>query len=340
MGTVKGKRYTPEQIIAEWVRQGGTVKGGKIAAAISTREGNRQLKSENVNTNNTVDRGPFQINSIWGKWSQQADDNLAKAVAAARHVKKLQGWKAWTVYNTGSWKTALPNIKVGKLDTSTNERSPINTKLVNTGTKTDTQAAIMAALARHAKSPGSSLAKLVLDRIGSGQYDVATHQRVRVPGVQAGTNPTSRGSRATVTASPGSRRGQYVVAPSANRAGAKLAGELTHFLSLVAGNLGDTIQVGTGTNHDRMTVNGNVSDHWDGHAADIPANANTTEGRRHGDAIAYSAFRAAGVPDKKARLWAKNGGLYNVTYKGHRVQIIWKTNEGGNHFTHVHIGIR
>lgn len=215
-------------------------------------------------------------------------------------------------------------------------RGPIKTKLVDTGTKTDTNAALMAALERHAAHPGSSLAKLALDRIGSGQYDVQTHQRVRVPGVQAGATRVRLGSGATVTTS----RGAYSVDPNANRPGTKLAGTLTHFLSLVSGHYGSTVEVGTGTNHNRMTVNGRVSDHFDGHAADIPANANTTAGRRKGDAIAYAAFRAAGVPEAKARLWSRNGGLYNVTYNGHRVQIIWKTNEGGNHFTHVHIGIR
>jgi hypothetical protein len=92
--------------------------------------------------------------------------------------------------------------------------------------------------------------------------------------------------------------------------------------------------IGTGTNHNQMTVNGNVSDHWDGSGMDIPATG------KHGDAIAYAAFVSAGVPAAKAKLWSKNGGLYNVTKNGTRYQIIWKTNEGGNHYNHVHVGLR
>lgn len=305
--------------------------------------------------------GPAQIMPdtahAWGV--KNVNDYNEAYDAAAKHMRmyfdKYGSWEnALRAYNAGEGAIKashgygetnqyVKNILHGDetapaqpMPQSGGSRGKVKTKLINTGVKTDEQAAIIAALQRHAQSPGSSLAKLVLDRIGSGQYDVATHQRVRVPGVQAGTTRASQGSRATVTTSPGS----YTVASGANRPGAKLSGELTHFIAQVAGHYGSAIHIGTGTNHNQMTVNGRVSDHWDGHAADIPANANTTEGRRQGDAIAYAAFRAAGVPEKKARLWSHNGGLYNVTYNGHRVQIIWKTNEGGNHYTHVHIGIR
>lgn len=131
-------------------------------------------------------------------------------------------------------------------------------------------------------------------------------------------------------------RGQFVLDPGANRPGVNLAGDLKHFVSLVAGKYGRTLKVGTGTNHNRMTVDGNVSDHWDGHAVDIPVPIDGAKG----DRIATAALIEAGVPAAKARQMARAGGLYTLEHQGRRIQVIWKTNEGGNHHNHVHIGYR
>jgi hypothetical protein len=135
---------------------------------------------------------------------------------------------------------------------------------------------------------------------------------------------------------PAGRRGTVRVAASANRAGVGLSGELTHFVSLVSGRARQPITITTGTNHNRLTVNGNVSDHWDGHAADIAVPVDS----REGDHIASAALQAAGVSKARAMKLARSGGLFNVNYRGHRVQVIWKTYEGGNHHNHVHVGIR
>jgi hypothetical protein len=35
------------------------------------------------------------------------------------------------------------------------------------------------------------------------------------------------------------------------------------------------------------------------------------------------------------------GGVFpSGSWNGHRVQILWKTMTGGNHFNHVHIGVK
>jgi acetyl esterase len=41
-----------------------------------------------------------------------------------------------------------------------------------------------------------------------------------------------------------------------------------------------------------------------------------------------------------ARANARGGGLFTIQRGGLRIQIIWKTVQGGNHFDHVHVGIR
>lgn len=91
---------------------------------------------------------------------------------------------------------------------------------------------------------------------------------------------------------------------------------------------GKPITGSDGTGHSRLTVNGNVSQHTTGNATDIPASG--TNLIRLGQA----ALEAAGMPRAQAR--KQRGGLYNVN--GH--QIIFATNEGGNHFDHLHISAR
>ena len=100
--------------------------------------------------------------------------------------------------------------------------------------------------------------------------------------------------------------------------------------------------VTTGTNHSPTTTSGNVSDHWDGHAADLGSvrNGFPATGGGYGDKIAEAAFLVAGEPPDSARDKAATGGLYTIERDGLRIQIIYKTYEGGDHFNHVHVGVR
>lgn len=127
-------------------------------------------------------------------------------------------------------------------------------------------------------------------------------------------------------------QGKVVVAAGANRAGVSIQPIVFDFLKGLAGLVGHKITIGTGTNHDKMTVNGNVSDHWDGHASDIPA-AGASLIR-----LGQQALINAGMPHSQAL--KQTGGLYNLQWNGHRVQIIFNTHEGGDHTNHLHVGIR
>jgi hypothetical protein len=129
----------------------------------------------------------------------------------------------------------------------------------------------------------------------------------------------------------GSRLGKVSVAPGADRAGVSTRPHVVHFLERVAGIAGEGITVGTGSNHSQMTVNGNVSDHWSGRAADVPA---TGRDLIH---LGRSALIAAGMSRAKAR--KISGGLFNLTWRGRRVQVIFNTHEGGDHTNHLHVGL-
>jgi hypothetical protein len=136
---------------------------------------------------------------------------------------------------------------------------------------------------------------------------------------------------ATVAARPGSpqlphiRGGKVAVAPTADRAGVHTKPYVVRFAQKVSALAGQPVEIGTGTNHSRMTTSGNVSDHWSGDAADIPA-----AGKRL-TRLGQAALVAAGMNPRQAR--KARGGIYNVN----GAQIIFNTTEGGNHWNHLHV---
>jgi hypothetical protein len=160
--------------------------------------------------------------------------------------------------------------------------------------------------------------------------DVIPGATVRTPAGQAGSMSV-----------PQVGGGRVAIAKGADRPGVSTQPIVKSFIAQVAGHAKRPITIGTGTNHNQMTTSGNVSDHWTGHAADLPQPVDSHQG----DMVAAHALQVAGVPWSQAVRMAQKGGVFNVTpksgpYKGHRVQVLWKTMVGGNHHNHVHVGIR
>lgn len=126
------------------------------------------------------------------------------------------------------------------------------------------------------------------------------------------------------------------MSPNADRPGVPTDPIVRAFVYAMSVIVGRTLNIGTGSNHTRLTDSGNVSDHWSGHGADIPVGL---AGQPSGDAVATAALMIVGVRDP-GRV-ARAGGIHNITptagpWKGHRIQIIWKA---PGHYDHVHVGI-
>jgi hypothetical protein len=135
--------------------------------------------------------------------------------------------------------------------------------------------------------------------------------------------------------------GQVVVVAGANKPGKSITPMTLTFVAKMAGRIDKPIKITTGTNHSKFTVNGNVSDHFTGHAVDIGMFANGgTDDSPVGDRIMEAACFLAGDSRQGAKSKARTGGLFTFTHGGKRIQCIWKTNEGGNHHNHVHVGVR
>lgn len=89
-----------------WVAHGGDPAEAHIAAAVATAESGRRPGATNAsNTNGTVDRGLFQMNSIHGGCSTyDLDENVRCAVKLRGSAR---GWKHWVAYQTGAYRKYL-----------------------------------------------------------------------------------------------------------------------------------------------------------------------------------------------------------------------------------------
>lgn len=180
----------------------------------------------------------------------------------------------------------------------------------------DTREALSAALISGASDPLLEAQRL----LATGQYTRHTTLPDTHSRFQGGAN------HGPVT------RGHVTLSAGADRSGVRTKQAVIDFDERIAGVYGHALTIGTGTQHNRMTTSGNVSDHWTGNASDIPSSGAALT------RLGQSALIASG----KSPAWARkqHGGLFNVMYHGHRVQIIFNSNIGGDHFTHLHVGIR
>lgn len=82
-----------------WVQAGGDPRYAGLMARIAIRESGGNPNATHVNTNGSVDRGLWQVNSIWGKWSTSSLGSPLGSARAAVHVLRTQGAGAWATYN-------------------------------------------------------------------------------------------------------------------------------------------------------------------------------------------------------------------------------------------------
>lgn len=175
-----------------------------------------------------------------------------------------------------------------------------------------------------------------LQHLVTGDYDptkalgeLSASATTPQPAAAPAPQPTSQDVSAPLSGSGGWQK-WVKLAKSADRQGVPTTEPVLEFVGALGQAFGSPLTIGTGSNHNEHTVNGNVSDHWSGHAADIPATGAKLR------QLGYLALRQAGMPDKAAKAAARKGGLYNVG----GYQIIFLTNEGGNHYNHLHVGLR
>jgi hypothetical protein len=90
----------------------------------------------------------------------------------------------------------------------------------------------------------------------------------------------------------------------------------------------------TSTKRDTQhTASGGVSDHWVGSKTAYAYDLSGTVARM--DKAAAALMAVLGIP------WdGRSAIVQNVTRFGYRLQILYRTHVGGNHFDHIHLGVR
>jgi hypothetical protein len=86
---------------ALWESAGGSSGAAFTAAEIAMAESSGQQHATNWNTNGTVDRGLWQINSIWGGLSTY--DAAGNARAAVQISHDGADFRPWTTYQAGAY---------------------------------------------------------------------------------------------------------------------------------------------------------------------------------------------------------------------------------------------
>ena len=93
----------------------------------------------------------------------------------------------------------------------------------------------------------------------------------------------------------------------------------------------------------RSTKSGFMSDHYEGnltsYAADFGLNTTFNGDKKAATDFAIKVARNTGANVTSWDPYVGNSFKYN-TKDGYRVQVIWLSNVGGNHYDHVHVGVK
>jgi len=184
------------------------------------------------------------------------------------------------------------------------------------------------------------LVQFALSHLGDLKQDPSQSLNDLVAAVAAGQQPQPQADtpsvvdQPTVTPTAGNPAAdgwqKYVnLADNANRAGVSINPGVLQYVGQIGEGLGHALTIGTGTNHNQFVVGTNrESAHWTGNAADIPASGDQLT------RLGQEALIAAGMPRKQAL--KQRGGLFNIN----GYQVIFNSRIGGNHYNHLHVGLR
>lgn len=97
--------YTYAQLKQLWIQNGGNPAAADIAAAVALAESGGNASASNTNSNGSIDRGLWQINSVHGKLSTfDVVGNVKAAISISNNGKN---WSPWVTYVSGAYKKFL-----------------------------------------------------------------------------------------------------------------------------------------------------------------------------------------------------------------------------------------
>jgi Lysozyme like domain len=127
-------QYSYAQLEGVWNQAGGNPQAASMAAAIATAESGGNSAAYDNDSNGSVDRGLWQINSVHG--SQSTFDVMGNARAAVAISNNGTNWSPWVTYQTGAY------LKYMQGNVPPDLNAPINGTGAAVGTGSSTQASL------------------------------------------------------------------------------------------------------------------------------------------------------------------------------------------------------
>lgn len=110
--------YTYAELKALWLKYGGSAASADTAAAVALAESGGVATASGTNTDGSVDRGLWQINSVHGGLS--TFDVAANTKAAIKISNNGTNWNPWVAFKSGSYKKFLsPTTAAGNVPADT-----------------------------------------------------------------------------------------------------------------------------------------------------------------------------------------------------------------------------
>lgn len=100
--------YTAGQLEQLWIQNGGNPSAAPVAAAVALAESSGNPAATNHNTNGSIDRGLWQINSVHG--TQSTTDVVGNVKAAIAISNNGANWAPWRTYVSGAYKQFLGSV--------------------------------------------------------------------------------------------------------------------------------------------------------------------------------------------------------------------------------------
>lgn len=101
--------YDLAEIEALWIINGGSAEWAPMAASIAMAESRGNSDATHRNSNGSIDRGLFQINSVHGNLSTT---NLVENIKAAIKISNNgRDWNPWTTYKSGAYKKYIDQAR-------------------------------------------------------------------------------------------------------------------------------------------------------------------------------------------------------------------------------------
>lgn len=110
-GRFTGDGFGHMQLERLWTQAGGPAGSADVAAAVAQAESGGRSGASNRNTNGSIDRGLWQINSVHG--AQSTFDVAGNARAAVAISERGRNWRPWVTFNTGAFRKYLTGSNSG-----------------------------------------------------------------------------------------------------------------------------------------------------------------------------------------------------------------------------------